>query len=447
MRKHVNKLEMFADDIDVSNPVWSSMPSFPFLRWKNCRNMENKLIQMWFGYICVRWDHLGDNWISGESLRLMPCTLWYLELISWVVFLMKSNKAMWQYLNIFQIHQSHEITYVTYVSLCRWFDPVGTHFHHDRGSVATSTKGKSLGGPATFWHKRWCSVFFRGVSEASKAVKFIELRYHPFCVESPAPPTSATGRDTKIICVDLDTFKAVLHCSIVVFQCSMYEDRLYPFCIAWFLLCFDLFRSKCRTKASDFSEFGSHSSMQAGQILGNAGYTPVLMNFANESFGKMGVGCLFFALAVRLAWTTAYTTLHRSSQGMFKKCPKYAHIPVMEHLCVFILHVSKKRNQRMSISKHSKGVMLGAVGSRACGVLKKRGSCVVALSTFRCGPYDGLVMSFGDAHHPTEAECFIEKTVSDDSKIQMKVDNDFFRDLQSPHLPYWNHRSGCWSPH
>lgn len=68
----------------------------------------------------------------------------------------------------------------------------------------------------------------------------------------------------------------------------MYEERLYPFCIALFLLCFDLFLSKCRMKASDFSEFGSHSSMQAGQILGNAGYTPVLMNFANESFGKMG---------------------------------------------------------------------------------------------------------------------------------------------------------------
>jgi len=48
-------------------------------------------------------------------------------------------------------------------------------------------------------------------------------------------------------------------------------------------------------------------------------------------------------------------------------------------------------------------VMLGPVGSLACGVLKKRASCVVALSTFRCGPYDGLVMSFGDAHHPTEA--------------------------------------------
>lgn len=27
----MNKLEKFADDIDVSNPVWSSMPSFRFL--------------------------------------------------------------------------------------------------------------------------------------------------------------------------------------------------------------------------------------------------------------------------------------------------------------------------------------------------------------------------------------------------------------------------------
>lgn len=115
----------------------------------------------------------------------------------------------------------------------------------------------------------------------------------------------------------------------------MYEERLYPFCIAFFLLCFDLFLSKCRMKASDFSEFGSHASMQAGQILGNAGYTPVLMNFANESFGKMGAGCLFFALAVHLAWTTAYTTLHRSSQGMFKKCPKYAHISLPWNTFVF----------------------------------------------------------------------------------------------------------------
>ena len=50
-------------------------------------------------------------------------------------------------------------------------------------------------------------------------------------------------------------------------------------------------------KASDFSvnlvlmtRFWSHLSMQAGQILGNAGYKPVLMNFANESFGKTRAG-------------------------------------------------------------------------------------------------------------------------------------------------------------
>ena len=53
--------------------------------------------------------------------------------------------------------------------------------------------------------------FFSGGWWAGKAVKLIELRYCPFCVESPAPPTSATVRETKIICVDLDTFKAVFH--------------------------------------------------------------------------------------------------------------------------------------------------------------------------------------------------------------------------------------------
>ena len=107
-------------------------------------------------------------------------------------------------------------------------------------------------------------------------------------------------------------------------------------------------------------------------------------------------------------------------------------------LCFHFACIQKKESAHVNL-KHSKGVMLGAVGSLACGVLKKRASCVVALSTFRCGPYDGLVMSFGDAHHPTEAEFFIEKTMSDDmmtapqnSVESMKGtcffdnDNDFF---------------------
>ena len=126
-------------------------------------------------------------------------------------------------------------------------------------------------------------------------------------------------------------------------------------------------------------------------------------------------------------------------------------------LCFHFACIQKKESAHVNL-KHSKGVMLGPVGSLACGVLKKRASCVVALSTFRCGPYDGLVMSFGDAHHPTEAEFFIEKTMSDDStaKFSWKYERHmffrqwqwfFFRDLQSPHLRCWNHRPGCWSPH
>lgn len=143
MRKHVNKLEKFADDIDVSNPVWSPMPSFRFLL---CCYPQNCGKRVDTDVIGVRWDYLGDNWISGQSLRVMPCTIPWSDIMSHELpfFLKKSNKA--------------------HVSLSRWFHPVGTHFHHDRGSVATSTKGKSLGGPATFWH-----VFLRG------SVKLVKL--------------------------------------------------------------------------------------------------------------------------------------------------------------------------------------------------------------------------------------------------------------------------------
>lgn len=71
---------------------------------------------------------------------------------------------------------------------------------------------------------------------------------------------------------------------------------------------------------------------------------------------RWGAGCLFFALAVHLAWTTAYTTLHRSSQGMFKKCPSMRKYPCHGTPLwrVFILHVFKKRNQRMWISNTPK---------------------------------------------------------------------------------------------
>lgn len=157
----------------------------------------------------------------------------------------------------------------------------------------------------------------------------------------------------------------------------MYEERLYPFCIALFLLCFDLFLSKCRMKASDFSEFGSHSSMQAGQILGNAGYTPVLMNFANESFGKMAAGCLFFALAVHLAWTTAYTTLHRSSQGMFKKCPKYAHISLPWNTFVFSFCMYSKKgisacqSQTLQRCDAGGGWLSGMWGAQEEGLMRR----------------------------------------------------------------------------
>ena len=157
----------------------------------------------------------------------------------------------------------------------------------------------------------------------------------------------------------------------------MYEERLYPCCIALFLLCFDLFLSKCRMKASDFSEFGSHSSMQAGQILGNAGYTPVLMNFANESFGKMGAGCLFFALAVHLAWTTAYTTLHRSSQGMFKKCPKYAQISLPWNTFVFSFCMYSKKgisacqSQTLQRCDAGGGWLSGMWGAQEEGLMRR----------------------------------------------------------------------------
>ena len=45
----MNKLEKFADDIDVSNPVWSSMPSFhqfPISVMLSASAVENELIQM-----------------------------------------------------------------------------------------------------------------------------------------------------------------------------------------------------------------------------------------------------------------------------------------------------------------------------------------------------------------------------------------------------------------
>lgn len=57
--------------------------------------------------------------------------------------------------------------------------------------------------------------------------RLAEGQYFPFSVESPAPSVPHAGRETKIMCIDLDTFKA-------------------------------------------------------GHILGDSGYRPVLINFANE---------------------------------------------------------------------------------------------------------------------------------------------------------------------
>ena len=101
------------------------------------RTVGNELIQMWLVWGEITLETIEFLVRAWEWCRVPYDTLkWYHE--SWVAFLLKkSNKA--------------------HVSLSRWFRPVGTHFHHDRGSVATSTKGKSLGGPATFWH-----VFFGG---------------------------------------------------------------------------------------------------------------------------------------------------------------------------------------------------------------------------------------------------------------------------------------------
>lgn len=59
------------------------------------------------------------------------------------------------------------------------------------------------------------------------------LRYFPFSVDSPAPSVPHAGRETKIICIDLDTFKADLECR----HANCTESS--RFSILWLFLMFD----------------------------------------------------------------------------------------------------------------------------------------------------------------------------------------------------------------
>ena len=121
---------------------------------------------------------------------------------------------------------------------------------------------------------------------------------------------------------------------------------------------------------------------QAGHILGDSGYRPVLINFANEC---LGMSRHWHFLSLYFAQVSSCEPVFSLNQIQCS-CDTVWACDILWYLVI-----------------SCQGVTRGVAGYPVCGVHKRSASCVAALCIFPCGLCVDLTMNFGDAHRPTEA--------------------------------------------